>query len=524
MSLRLHHTNTISRLKKFQPHMATFHFNFNTLLLQQQPLPHLNLISLPLYPFHHSYLSFSLSLNLNTTFQPHASSIPNSYTSTNTIKTIISERVEKNKIKDNEYVVEKKNKSNKMRKDSPEMRLRVAFDMCSKNGDAIGALSLYDLTRKEGVVKLGLHHYTVLLYLCSSAAFGVVKPAKSGSGARTLNALVSPCSEVFNHEEQSGTVDRKNTSFSNGIGTFDNAEELNSLSNSIEKLDKREEVNPFNQEDNGTLMSEDVKKYALQRGFEVYENMCLDKVQMNEAALTSVARMAMSMGDGDMAFEMVKQMKNLGISPRLRSYGPALWTFCNNGDIDKAFEVEKNMLENGVYPEEPELEALLRVSIGASKGDKVYYVLHKLRSSVRKVSLSTAYLIIDWFKCKHASRIGKRKWDKRLMKEAMENNGGGWHGQGWLGRGKWEISHTTIGNNGICKCCGVHLTTIDLDLIETENFAKSLASFAIMREKKSNFEKFQKWLDSYGPFDAVVDAANVGLFGQRVFNPSKASY
>ncbi|OIV93464.1 hypothetical protein TanjilG_21025 [Lupinus angustifolius] len=488
--------------------MATFLFNFNTLLLQQQqPPPHLNLTSLPLYPFHHSYLSLSLSLNVKTTFQPHHYALTPHASS---IKTTISERVKKNI----EHLVEKKNKSNKMRKDSPEMRLRVAFDMCSKKGDAIGALSLYDLTKKEGVVKLGQHHYTVLLYLCSSAAFGVVKPAKSGSGARTLNALVSPCSEVLNHEEQSRTVDRNNTSFSNV--TFDNAEELNSLSNSNEELEKREEDNPFDQEENGTLKSEDVKKYALQRGFEVYENMCLDKVQMNEAALTSVARMAMSMGDGDMAFEMVKQMKNLGISPRLRSYGPALWTFCNNGEIDKAFEVEKHMLENGVYPEEPELEALLRVSVGASKGDKVYYVLHKLRSCVRKVSLSTASLIIDWFKCKHATRIGKRKWDKRLMKEVMENNGGGWHGQGWLGRGKWGISDTTIGNNGICKCCGVHLTTIDLDLIETENFAKSVASFAIMREKKSNFEKFQKWLDSYGPFDAVVDAANVGLFGQRI--------
>ncbi|CAL0313867.1 unnamed protein product [Lupinus luteus] len=495
----------------------------------------------PFYPFHHSPLSFPLSLNVKThhyALSPHSSSIPNSPTSqnghqpspsTNTINfkqttqttTVTKKFLKTERLKENnEYVVEKKNKSNKMRKDSPEMRLRVAFDMCSKKGDAIGALSLYDSTKKEGVVKLGQHHYTVLLYLCSSAAFGVVKPAKSGTGARTLNALVSPCSEVLlNNEEQSGTVDRNNTSFSNG--TFDNAEELNSLSNSNEKLQKREEANPFDQEENGTLLSEDVKKYALQRGFEVYENMCLDKVQMNEAALTSVARMAMSMGDGDMAFEMVMQMKNWGISPRLRSYGPALWTFCNNGEIDKAFEVEKHMLENGVYPEEPELEALLRVSIGASKGDKVYYVLHKLRSCVRKVSLSIAYLIIDWFKCKHASRIGKRKWDKRLMKEAMENNGGGWHGQGWLGRGKWEISHTTIGNSGVCNCCGVQLTTIDLDLIETENFAKSLASFAIMREKKSNFEKFQKWLDTYGPFDAVVDAANVGLFGQRVFNPSK---
>lgn len=33
----------------------------------------------------------------------------------------------------------------------------------------------------------------------------------------------------------------------------------------------------------------------------------------------------------------------------------------------------------------------------------------------------------------------------------------------------------------------------------------------------------QKWLDYYGPFEAVVDGANVGLFSQKKFVPSKAS-
>ncbi|XP_027340855.1 proteinaceous RNase P 1, chloroplastic/mitochondrial-like [Abrus precatorius] len=419
-------------------------------------------------------------------------------------------------------VSERVNKKKKKDKDSPDVKLKVGLDMCSKRGDVMGALSLYDSACSEGL-KLGQHHYTVLLYLCSSAAVGVVRPAKSGTGARTLNALVSSNEVVNHHEDNVG-----DTMLDNPVSdetatcdeTFDNSE-LNSVLNSAEKSNKGEE-NPFsNQEDCGILVSEHVKKYALQRGFEVYENMCKDKVQMNEAALTSVARMAMSMGDGDMAFETVKQMKNLGISPRLRSYAPALSTFCNNGEIDKAFAVEKHMLEHGVYPEEPELEALLRVSIRAGNSDKVYYVLHKLRSSVRRVSPTTASLITDWFKSKQAARVGKRKWDKRLIMEAIENNGGGWHGQGWLGKGKWEVVHTTIGNDGMCKCCGVHLTTIDLDPIETENFAKSVESLALMKEKGSNFQNFQKWLDYYGPFEAVVDAANVGLFGQRIFKPHK---
>ncbi|KAL0374363.1 UNVERIFIED_CONTAM: Proteinaceous RNase P 1, chloroplastic/mitochondrial [Sesamum radiatum] len=241
----------------------------------------------------------------------------------------------------------------------------------------------------------------------------------------------------------------------------------------------------------GIQVSKDVKRIALQKGFEIYNEMRVEKVPMNEATFTSVARMAMAFGDGDMAFDMVKQMKEYGINPRLRSYGPALAIFCNNGDVEKAFMVEKHMLENGVYPEEPELEALLKVSIEAGKSDKVYYVLHKLRTSVRQVSPATANLIERWFKSKAASRVGKRKWDQEQIIRAMENGGGGWHGKGWLGKGKWTIRHSPVDSDGLCKSCGAKLVTIDLDPVETENFAKSVAAIAAQREKKSSFQKFQ---------------------------------
>ncbi|WJX48308.1 ribonuclease P [Trifolium repens] len=413
--------------------------------------------------------------------------------------------IEKKKQNENETknaAVEKKknNNNNKKKKikDTSQVKLQYSLDMCSKRADLKGALSLYDSAISQGV-KLAQRHYTILLYLCSSAAIGVLQPAKSGSRTRTLNAQVTV--DITDDDDDDDDDDDRCCS--------DNDNDNTLLDNSVSVSHSDDDSDMDKDKRNVILVSEDVKKHALQRGFEVYENMCLNNVEMNEAALTSVARMAMAMSDGDMAFEMVKQMKILGINPRLRSYGPALSTYCNNGEIDKAFDVENHMLEHGVYPEEPELEALLRVSIRAGKSDRVYYVLHKLRSSVRKVSNSTADLIVDWFKSKIASRVGRRKWDKGLIMEAMENNGGGWHGIGWLGKGKWQVLHTSVGNDGMCKCCGVQLATIDLDPVETENFAKSVASIAISKEKNSNFQTFQKWLDYYGPFEAVIDAANI---------------
>ncbi|XP_047330674.1 proteinaceous RNase P 1, chloroplastic/mitochondrial-like [Impatiens glandulifera] len=345
--------------------------------------------------------------------------------------------------------------------DSPSSLLRVGLEMCSKKGDVMGALELYDSAKRENL-QMSQYHYNVLLYLCSSAATGVIHPAKSGSGSRVLN---------------------------------------------------RSEIR----------VGEDFKNYALERGFEIYEKMCLEDIEMNESSLTSVARLALAMGNGDMAFETVKQMKTLGISPRLRSYGPALSAFCKNGDIDKAFSVEEHMLENNVHPEEPELEALLRVSMETGRADKAYYLLHKLRTSVRKVSPSVANLVEEWFNSKAASRVGKRKWDEKLLSRTIADRGGGWHGEGWLGIGKWTVVRTSVGEDGFCNCCGEKLAIIDLDPVQTENFAQSVVAIATNREKNASFQKFQKWLDYYGPFEAVVDAANVGLLTQRKFKPSKVN-
>lgn len=294
-----------------------------------------------------------------------------------------------------------------MHRESPEGLLRHKLGICSKNGDVIEALRLYD-EAQSNCVELSQHHYNVLLYLCSGS--------------------------------------------------------------------------------NGDEVGNDS---VVGRGFQIFKQMVADKVVPNESTFTNVARLAAKAEDPKMAFDLVKQMKVFGIEPKLRSYGPALFGFCKKGQAERAYEVDSHMIESGVLPEEPELSALLKVSVDSRNGERVYKILHRLRTTVRQVLESTAGNIEDWFRSEEAARVGDISGDVNKVKEGILKGGGGWHGQGWLGTGSWRVARTQMDERGVCQTCGEKLVCIDIDPQETENFARSLANLAGQKEVKADFVRFQ---------------------------------
>ncbi|KAI3470354.1 hypothetical protein Pfo_027017 [Paulownia fortunei] len=264
---------------------------------------------------------------------------------------------------------------------------------------------------------------------------------------------------------------------------------------------------------------------SLEKGFEIFKQMSIDKVEPNEATFTNASRLAAAKEDPELAFNLIKKMKDHGIGPKLRSYGPALFGFCKKGMADKAYEVDSHMVGNEVLAEEPELSALLKVSSEVKHEEKVYEMIQRLRATVRQVSEETAATVEDWFKSKRAAEVGVENWDVGKVKKGVVKGGGGWHGQGWLGKGNWRVVRTRMNETGVCQSCGEKLVCIDIDPKETENFAMSLAKLASKKEAKTGFLQFQvmvqEWLQRHGPFDAVVDGANVGLANQHTFSFSQ---
>lgn len=254
---------------------------------------------------------------------------------------------------------------------------------------------------------------------------------------------------------------------------------------------------------------------AIDYGCRIFNHMLSANLVPNEATITSAARIAAAKGDADFAFDLVKGINKYGagVVPKLRSYAPALFCFCKNLDADKAYLVEDEMVANGLVAQEPELMGLLKVSVECGRSDKVYEYLHKMRRVVGRVSEEAVAVLERWFG--GGNVVGLENWDAGLVKDAILRNGGGWHGLGWLGKGKWDVRRTKVGCGGVCCCCDENLVCVDIGKEETEKFGDSVASLAMKKEVEANFRDFQNWLDQHCEYEAIVDAANIGLYQQN---------
>jgi proteinaceous RNase P len=231
-----------------------------------------------------------------------------------------------------------------------------------------------------------------------------------------------------------------------------------------------------------------LKQLALDYGFRIFNHMSSLNITPNEAIVATVARLAAANGDGNRA--LVKNIGNYNVVPRLRTYDPALFCFCELVDADKAFEVEEHMNCVGVSLEETEITALLKVSAKKGRADRVYMYLHKLRSRVRRVEESMTTLIEEWFQSSEAREVGEGDLDVTRVREAVLRNGGGWHGLGWVGKGDWVVSRISVDDDGICCGCGEQLVCVDIDDQEMEKFSSSVAALAVECEVKANFSEF----------------------------------
>jgi proteinaceous RNase P len=69
--------------------------------------------------------------------------------------------------------------------------------MCSKHANVMQALELYDKVVAEGALSFNQYSFNIVLYLCSSAATGVLKRGKSGNERSQQGLWLLPCRNLM---------------------------------------------------------------------------------------------------------------------------------------------------------------------------------------------------------------------------------------------------------------------------------------------------------------------------------------
>jgi proteinaceous RNase P len=82
--------------------------------------------------------------------------------------------------------------------------------------------------------------------------------------------------------------------------------------------------------------------------------------------------------------------------------------------------------------------------------------------------------------------------------------------------GGWTTSIGTVNEDGICSVTGAVLKSIELSREKEEALMEKVEGLVCTSDdRRSQWNDFKAWLEIHGPFDVVLDGANIGYFGQN---------
>ncbi|KAA6426205.1 MAG: Pentatricopeptide repeat-containing, partial [Trebouxia sp. A1-2] len=254
-----------------------------------------------------------------------------------------------------------------------------------------------------------------------------------------------------------------------------------------------------------------------QAGRSIFDQMQKSSTKPLELAYTALARMAATAGDGDAALEATIRGLTAGVTPKLRGFVPALLAYAVAGEPEKAFQVADLIQEQKLDLTESEFALLLQACArGAASWQSVKALLSRMTKELTRLQPETLAAAEQYFRS-----------DAALA--AVEGRGKG------KGRGCWVLEPCTVSDTGQTSNCGGQLQALDLEEEEWDQFANGIAQLAAQRERKPKDFKvfqagldcsmfifninviacFQAWLEQHGPVEALIDGANVALYGQN---------
>ena len=218
-------------------------------------------------------------------------------------------------------------------------------------------------------------------------------------------------------------------------------------------------------------------------------------VQRTEMTYTALARIEAASGEPRRALDVVKRLIDERLTPKLRTFAPALHAFCMKGDIEGALEAEAEIANAGIEISEAEYGALLVAYADAGRWEDGLALLRRMREEIRTLSAPLVESTRRFFD----AHPGWRVEESAVVDEATG-----------------AASSAPTGKR-------MQLAAINLSASDRAALLAGIGKLAREREAKSSFDGFVRWLARRGPLPYLVDGANVGMYNQN-FQESRFNF
>ncbi|KAE8900140.1 hypothetical protein PF005_g24307 [Phytophthora fragariae] len=210
--------------------------------------------------------------------------------------------------------------------------------------------------------------------------------------------------------------------------------------------------------------------------------------QVTEPIYSAMVKICSKAQDFDACETLIAEMEQNKVEPKLRTFGPLLQAHSDAGHLDKCVWVHDKLLKNELEPTEADYVALLRVCVKAGDAQHFYAFLDRFIDDIWQPSLATWDVLKEWFSSEAAQVDGR----------------------------KWKITEGTVSKEGVCSVTGNQLQSLELSPeLSAELLAKIEKLVRTDEKRMAQWDEFKQWLEEFGPFDVVIDAANVGYCNQN---------
>ncbi|KAG2498420.1 hypothetical protein HYH03_003678 [Edaphochlamys debaryana] len=271
---------------------------------------------------------------------------------------------------------------------------------------------------------------------------------------------------------------------------------------------------------------------------ELWAHMGAKGLQPDAGTYLGLARREALRGNPDAALKWAKESIAKRHHVQLRLLHPAQVGYCLAGNVEALEGIDglisrELKLDSTEYEYARLLEGLAAAPEGGASYEKLQAILLRMQSDLTTLSPETADIVATCLTRPEAAAAAEAAARAAAAAAAAAPAAEGAEAAvegapaaeaapaaepvaegGW----RWRVERgVAVEEGGRCEAAGGTLALIDLEDEDWERFAAAIANLARsnMGGRAKDFDAFAEWYDRNGPYDVLVDAANVAFFGQN---------